>query len=83
MATADDFYDWHEDFVINGNNKPEHEKLGSIIMTNSARNKDLLTVSLNALGIVNIVAEKADVTHDAIRRVKVEMYCEEMSFEYL
>ena len=82
MATADDFFDWHEDFVINGNNKPEHEKLGSIIMTNPARNKDLLTINLNALGIVNIVAEKADVTQDAIRRVKVEMYCEEMTFEY-
>ncbi len=81
-SRAGDFFQWHNDFVINGNNRHDFEKTGAIILLNSARNKELLRINLNAIGIVSIASEKADVQQDAIRRVKVEAYVEEMAFEY-
>jgi phage tail-like protein len=82
QAHADDFMAWHEDFVVAGNNRAEKEKTGSIIFLNSNRTKELLRVNLNGVGIVNLVAEKADVGTESIRRFKAELYVEEMQFEY-
>jgi phage tail-like protein len=82
QAHAAGFFAWHDDFVIAGNNNPEAEKTGAIVMLNSNRTKELLRINLRNVGIVNIVNEKADVAQDAIRRVKVEMYVEEMEFAY-
>jgi ribosomal protein L28 len=83
QAHAGDFVAWHEDFVISGNNRAEKEKTGAIVLLNRNRTKELLRINLKSVGIVNVVPEKVDVTTDAIRRVKAELYVEEMEFEYV
>lgn len=81
--SAKPFYDWHNQFVQTGANDPSNEKTGAIVFLDNSLQKELLTIDLFALGCVNILPDKADAAGgDGIRRVKVEMYCEEMKFEY-
>lgn len=84
MASAQPFYDWHKSFVIDGQNGPENEKNGCITLLNPELSKELFTIDLKRVGILNIVAEKSDTAGDAqIKRAKVEMYVEEMAFSFV
>jgi hypothetical protein len=82
QSQADDFYKWHEDFVDKGNNTTDKEKHGQITMLNKSRGKDLLEIDLYGLGIFKMSNDKGDSGSDSIRRVKVECYCERMTFDY-
>jgi phage tail-like protein len=83
MASAKGFYDWHQEFVIGGKNGPDNERTGAITFISPNLQEDLLTINLDRVGILNIVSEKADAGGgDQVKRVKVEMYVEEMSFDY-
>jgi len=81
---AEAIYQWHEDFVIKGNCEQSAEKSGAIhyLMPNVDRNKPLFTVEMKNLGIFKITPDKAEAGNEQIRRLKVEMYCEEMTFKY-
>jgi hypothetical protein len=84
MAHAQQFYDWHKSFVIDGKNGPEDEKNGSITYITPDLQTDLLSIELFRVGILNIVQEKTDAGSDPnIKRCKVELYVEEMRFKYL
>jgi hypothetical protein len=74
---ADDFFAWHEDFVLNGNAKDERSGELTFVSTDKV---DLFTLTFAGLGIW--VVDTSPPTVDNIRRVKVEMYCEEMSFTF-
>lgn len=76
---ADDFYKWHEDFVIKGNCTQDHEKTGSLTYL-SADLKDLFTVTFSGLGIFSAKREKSESASENIKRVKFEMYCEQLKF---
>jgi phage tail-like protein len=81
-AYAQDFYDWHADFVINGNSGQDNEKNGSLEFLTSNAQEVLFSLTLKHLGIFKLSPENLDAGDEAIRRVRAEMYCEEIQFWY-
>lgn len=79
---ADAVYKWHEDFVIKGNCEQGAEKSGSITYLTPDLKTELFTVEMAHLGIFKITSDKLEAGNEAARRLKVEMYCEEMKFKY-
>ena len=80
-AIADPWYKWHEDFVIKGLNGDDKEKGGSLVYLTPDM-KELFTITFKHLGIFKLTPEKVEAGSENIRRVKAEMYCEEMTFDY-
>jgi hypothetical protein len=79
---AEALYKWHEEFVIKGNCGDEMEK-GATIEYLTPNLKDVLfTLTLKHLGIFKLTPDKVEAGAEGIRRVKVEMYCEEATFDY-
>ena len=81
-SSAKTFYDWHEDFVIKGNNSDASEKTGSLEYLTPDLKDVLFTLTFSNLGIFKCTPEKAEAGSENIRRVKAELYCEEMKFTY-
>jgi len=81
-SSAQSFYDWHEDFVINGNNGSESEKNGMLEYLTPNLGQALFTINFQHLGIFRLAPEKAEAGSDQIRRVEAEMYCEQMTFKF-
>jgi phage tail-like protein len=75
---AEEFYQWHEDFVINGNCTEKHEKTFAIQYLDQARKTVLMELELMRCGIFKLTPDKVEAGMEAIRKVKVEMYCEEI-----
>lgn len=75
---ADEFYNWHEDFVIKGNCHEGNEKTFAIQYLDHARKNVLMELELQRCGIFKLTPDKLEAGAEAIRRVKVEMYCEEI-----
>jgi phage tail-like protein len=77
---ADQLYDWHEDFVIKGNNSEDKEKGGTLEYM-SANMKDVLfTLTFHGLGVFKLTPEKVEAGSENIRRVKAELYCHQLTF---
>jgi tail tube protein gp19 len=79
-AKADSFYDWHEDFVIKGNNGENQEKSGTLEFLNAAMKQTLFTLSFSGLGIYKLAASAKTAGTETIRRVTASMYCQDMRF---
>ena len=79
--TAQSWFQWHEDFVINGNNEEEKHKSGSLTYLSSNRKKELLTLDFHNLGIYRIVPDKKNGNGDKISTVTVGLYCESMTLK--
>ena len=77
-----EFFDWHTRFVINGENGDSMEKGGTLEYLSSDLKTTLFTINFEHLGIFKISTDSVESGSDNIRRVKVEMYCENMSFAY-
>ena len=77
-----EFFDWHTRFVINGENGDSMEKGGTLEYLSSDLKTTLFTINFEHLGIFKISPDSVESGSDNIRRVKVEMYCENMSFNY-
>jgi hypothetical protein len=82
LVSTGPWFDWHKDFVVDGNNGPDKEKTGAIVMLAQDLNQELLTVNLKQLGICGLAIEKTDSAQDTIQRVKVDLYCEEMDLTW-
>lgn len=78
--SAGTFYAWFQDMVIKGNAGENNEKAGTLELLDPSLRSTLLTIHFNHLGIFGFSPEKSGASGDAIRRVKVEMYCEQMTF---
>ncbi|VVB89282.1 T4-like virus tail tube protein gp19 [uncultured archaeon] len=76
------FYDWFEDFVINGNNGDNMEKSGTLEYISPNLQKTFFTLRFEHIGIFKLAAEKVESGNENIRRVKAEMYIENMKFEF-
>jgi len=79
-SQADTFYDWHQDFVINGNNGRDKQKNGTLEILSPNLQDVIFRLTLNHLGIFRL----RDDVHQAsgnIRRVRAELFCEEMYFD--
>ena len=81
-ADADPFYEWFQKFVVEGNCTDAAERTGSIEYLTTDLKTILFSVSFQHLGIFKITPDKHEAGAGAIRRVKVEMYCESMAFKY-
>ena len=79
-ASAQTWIDWHEDFVIKGNNEDGKEKSGTLTFLSSNLKEELGKVSFFNLGIFRYTTDKGEANADAIKRITAELYCERMSF---
>ena len=79
---AEEFYKWHEDFVIAGNNDQSLERGGHLEYLSSNLKEVLFTLTFSQLGIFKISPDKVEAGGEPVRRVKVEMYCEDIKFDY-
>jgi hypothetical protein len=77
-----EFFAWHEDFIINGNNEEDKHKTGSLVFLNRTRQKELLTLTLSGLGIFKISSAPRANNEDKIASVTVEMYCENITSQF-
>jgi phage tail-like protein len=77
-AGADDWIEWADDFIINGNNSSTNEKNGTLFLLSPNLKTELARVKLFNLGICRLTPEITGPT--AIRRLRTELYCERMEF---
>jgi hypothetical protein len=78
-AKAETFYDWHEDFVIKGNNGEDKEKSGTLELLSPTKDV-LFTLSFSGLGIYKVAPMAQPAGVEAVRRVTASMYCEQVGF---
>lgn len=79
---AQNWIDWHQTFVIEGNNDEGAEKGGTLDLLTPNLKDVLATIRFHNLGIFKLSPEKAEANADTIKRVTAELYCERMEFEY-
>jgi len=79
---AEQFYKWHEDFVIKGNNGDAMEKNGLLTYLTPNLQTPLFNLTFKHLGIFKLTPEKVESGSENIRRLKAEMYCEDIQFDY-
>lgn len=78
-AGAQDWLNWADDFIVKGNNGSANEKTGSLTLLAPNLKTELARVSFSNLGICSLSPEKTGA--NAIRRIKAELYCEQMEFK--
>jgi hypothetical protein len=78
-AGAGTFYSWFQDMVLKGNSGEQNERVGTLELLDPGMKSVLLTVTFHHLGIFAFAPENATSSTDAIKRVKVEMYCEQIT----
>lgn len=76
--SAGTFYAWFQDMVIKGNSGEINERAGTLELLDPTLTT-LLTIYFHHLGIFGFTPEKTEANAKAIKRVKVEMYCEQMT----
>ena len=81
-ARAQNFFDWHEDFVINGHSTADKLKQATLECLAPDLKSTLFTLNFHGLGIFRLAPEKAEAGGENIRRVKAEMYCDKIDFAY-
>jgi hypothetical protein len=81
-VAAQSFIDWHENFVIKGNNDASKEKKGSLTFLSPNRQTELAKIEFSNIGIFRIQPDKAQANADQIKRLTVELYVEQMTFQY-
>jgi hypothetical protein len=74
---ADPFFAWHEDFVIKGNNGDDKELNGSLEFLDTNQ-ETMFKLEIGACGPSRCAHDKCEAGGEGIRRVKMEMYCEQM-----
>ena len=80
MVGADSWFDWYQDFVLNGNNGPAAERNGSISLLAPSLVDELARVDLKGLGIYRLTTDKdEDAPQDQITRLTAHLYCEQMT----
>jgi len=75
---AHDFWAWHEDFVVHGNNGEDRERSGSLVYLSPDRQKVLLELVFSGIGIFKGTTDESENNSDKIRRVTFEMYVENL-----
>jgi hypothetical protein len=81
-ASAQSFFDWHDSFVIKGENGEGQEKTGTLDFLTPDLKESLFTLKFLGLGIFRLTPDKTEAGSGNVRRVKAELYCESISFSY-
>ena len=68
--------------VIKGNNGDDKEKGGTLEYLTPNLQEVLFTLTFQHLGIFKLTPEKVESGSENIRRLKAEMYCEDIQFDY-
>lgn len=79
---AENWFAWHEDFVIKGNNAADNEKSGTLTLLSPNLKSVLVRLDLTGLGIFKITQDKAEAGVERIKRVTAELYAERIEFVY-
>jgi len=79
---ADGWYKWHENVVIKGIHTDSTEKTGTLEFLTTDLKEVLFTVTFAHLCLFKMTPDKVESHNEGIRRIKCEMYCEEIHFEY-
>lgn len=79
---AQDFFRWHEDFVVAGHKSTTSERAGFIEFLGPDNQTVIFTINLNQVGIHRLTIEKSEAHAEQIKRAKVELYLESMELEY-
>ena len=79
---AQKIYDWEREFIIHGKCDDTNEKTGTLEYLSHDLKTTLFTINMTHIGLFKLTADKMDAHAEALRRVKCEMYVEEMTFEY-
>ena len=80
-AGADLLIAWHQDFVINGNRGASAEKNGTLQFLAPNLSDVLFALTFQNLGIFRLALEKT-ANDQTARRLRAEMYCEEIGLQY-
>ena len=75
-SNAAGFYNWHQSFVIEGNNGQNQEKNGTLQLLAANLKDAFFTLQFKNLGIFRL--DPIQVSGDAIARVQAEMYCDQI-----
>lgn len=78
-AFAGSFYSWFQDTVMKGNAGEQSEKSGMLELLDPTLKNAVQAFTLHHLGIFGFTPMKTVSGTDAIRMVKVEMYCEQIT----
>ena len=80
-TSAQTWIDWHQSFVVAGDNSDRAEKNGKIVLL--AQNlKDVLgEIRLFGLGIYRLAPQKQEAGSEVVQHVVANLYCERMEFE--
>lgn len=73
---------WHKSFVIQGKDSQGSKKNGQLDYLTPDLREVLFTLTFKNLGIFKLTPEKTEAGSENIRRVRAEMYCEEIRFSY-
>lgn len=76
---AEPFYAWHQSFVIDGVNSDKDEKSVVLEYLDKDLKETLFTLKLLNVGIISVTPVPAG-SADQLSQVRVEMYCEQVSF---
>ncbi len=76
-ASATTWFDWHESFVVNGNNGDSFERNGTISFLSNDFKTELSRIELHNLGIIRL-ASNASGSSSGIAPLTADLYCEEM-----
>jgi hypothetical protein len=76
---AQDWYAWHDNFLLKGNNSPPFEKTGKLQFLASNLKDVLFELAFKGLGIHGLTTEGQQQA-DGIPRLRASMYCEELAF---
>ncbi|MFB3922925.1 MAG: phage tail protein [Terriglobia bacterium] len=79
--SAPSWIDWHEDFVIKGNNGEPQEKNGSLIFYTPNLKQELGRIKFYHLGIFRLGGPSSE-SAAQVQQLTAELYCERMEFQY-
>jgi hypothetical protein len=80
-VSAESWFDWHEDFVVNGQNDEAHERSGELRFMAADGTSELGRVKLHNLGIYRIAPEPQPDGASSPSRLRASLYCERMELE--
>jgi hypothetical protein len=78
-SAAKTFYDYFQDMVIKGHADEQNEKRGKLELLDLQSKSSLLTITFEHLGIFGFTPQGSETNQDTIKRVKIEMYCEQIT----
>ncbi len=81
-ADIEEWRQWHQSFVIDGKCADSDELTGSLTFLGPDLKEELATIQFDHVGIISLQAAKAEANNESVSRFEVELYCEEMKFEY-